>query len=383
MESIVETPRLLYLDGLRGIAVVIVYLNHFAAAFFPAIIFGQKVLLHASWEKAFYNTPLGIITDGNYAVYLFIAISVFVMLRKTYGVKLKLRIMPLVGRYLRLMLPILASTLLAYILLRISSGEFLTAAGLSHSSWLAVQWPLMPSIWKALQQGLFGSIWIGAKTYNSNLWMFEYIWYGSLVAFGIGPLLRWPKIRVVFYIAGLILTFTNLFSAFFVGALLCHFQEQLRSISKKLPGIKGLALIFLIIGIALGSVPSIIGDMPGYYGSLLKAITVFPFFINISHFVAASLTLLAIFMSPQIQNLLSRRLLVSMGRMGFSIYLLHVLLITSLASWLLVHMTSLPYLSAICWVFIITSFAVGVVSILFYLMIERPTERFSRWVASR
>ncbi len=375
--------RLLYLDGLRGGAAVIVYFNHFAAAFFPAIIFGRESMVHVPWERAFYATPLGFVTNGNFAVHLFIALSAFVILRKVGQASFTPRLTMLVGRYLRLMLPIAASTLVAYALMRWSAGVHASAAQLTLSPWLAWQWPVQPEFFGALRQGVWDALWMNASTYNSNLWMIHYIWYGSLIVLCIGAFVRWSWARVVVYTVGLFLTWTTVFSGFWMGALLFHFYERIHDRVKQLPNRSALAVFLLTFGILLGSVPIVIGDIPSVYTLLTRVPFSLPVFINSLHLVGAFFTLGSVLVSPRVQDMLSVRPLVSLGRLGYATYLLHPLLITSLASWLVVQLVAVPYQIAVGWAFLITTVALVGSSILFQRFVENPSKRFSRWVASR
>lgn len=375
--------RLLYLDGLRGGAAVIVYLNHFAAAFFPAIIFGRESMVHVPWERAFYATPLGFVTNGNFAVHLFIALSAFVILRKVGQASFTPRVTMLIGRYLRLMLPIAASTLVAYALMRWSAGVHASAAQLTLSPWLAWQWPVQPEFLGALRQGVWDALWMNASTYNSNLWMLHYIWYGSLVAFGIGAFIRWPRARVVLYVLGILLSWQTVFASFWVGALLCHYQEKVQAFFRALPHSNVLALCFLVFGAVLGSIPSFIGDIPTAYQFVFRLSGRFDLLANASHIFGAGMVLIGVLCSPAVQHFLSSRPALALGRIAFASYLLHVLLICSVSSWLLVHLTNVPYTHAVSWTFVATTLALLVTSTLFTRFVERPTQRFSRWVASR
>jgi peptidoglycan/LPS O-acetylase OafA/YrhL len=383
MQHPATSKRIPYLDGLRGIAAVIVFLNHFAASFFPAIIFGRESMIHAGWERALYATPLGILTNGSFAVHLFIALSAFVLLRKVYLSSTAPRALALIGRYLRLMLPILASSIIAFILLRLSGGVHVAAAEVSGSPWLQGQWPAVASFWEAMRQGVWDTMWVNASTYNSNLWMMHYIWYGSLVAFGMGAFVRWPRFRVPIYLLGLVLSWNTVFVSFWFGALLCHYYSAVQAYVQKMPRSDALGFIFVLLGILLGSIPTFSGNIPTAYQLLQHLDVPYSVLVNCAHSLAVALSILGILLSSRMQKFLSTRVFLFVGRVSFASYLLHVLLISSLASWLMVHFVSLPYQLAAGWTFLTTTVVLAVTSALFNQFIEKPTERFARFIGSR
>ncbi len=375
--------RLPYLDGVRGVAASIVYLHHFAAAFFPVMVYGDAALAHAPWEKLFYQSPVGILTSGNYAVHVFIAISAFVLLRKVYEGSTAIRLAEVARRYLRLMLPIAASSCIAILLLNQSDGAHTLAAHITRSPWLVGQWPASASFWMALREGVWDTLWVQASTYNSNLWMMHYIWYGSLAAFTIGAIIRWPWVRVLVYCIGLLLTWTTVFAAFWIGALLLHFSKRLLTLPDRFRGMNGVGVALLLVGVVLGSVPTLLGDMTNTYSSTVRTLLYTPNFSNVAHFLGAGCTLLAILLSPGLRSALQKPVLLALGRIGYASFLLHVLLISSLSSWLIIHFSSLPYHFAVGWTFLITTIVLVGSSILFQRFIEKPSERFSRYIASR
>jgi hypothetical protein len=57
-ETTRDTPRVAWVDGLRGIAAMQVVLLHYACVFLPAIGFHESSLAHFGWESAFVRTPL-------------------------------------------------------------------------------------------------------------------------------------------------------------------------------------------------------------------------------------------------------------------------------------------------------------------------------------
>ena len=103
--------RFAALDGLRGIAAIVVVFHHFLCAFLPQFVPGLTD--HTSWLV---DTPLGLLVNGHFSVYIFFVLSGFVVARAAVKSSDPFYVnIPL--RYLRLALPATASVIMAWGLL--------------------------------------------------------------------------------------------------------------------------------------------------------------------------------------------------------------------------------------------------------------------------
>ncbi len=98
-------------------------------------------------------------------------------------------------RYLRLMIPALASIMLAWLLITLGLSHNAQAQAITQSSWLAQMWNFTPNFFDALQQGTWGIFATGEDSYNPVLWtmMFEFI--GSMIFFFVLSLFGGMKHR--------------------------------------------------------------------------------------------------------------------------------------------------------------------------------------------
>ena len=72
------------IDGLRGIACLIVLMGHSVACIFPAIYFGNSYQQHSSIEAFVHGTPLNLLFNGSAMVMIFFIISGYLMNNKSY-----------------------------------------------------------------------------------------------------------------------------------------------------------------------------------------------------------------------------------------------------------------------------------------------------------
>ena len=259
--------KLAHLDGLRGLAAVVVVMHHFACAFLPAAVFGGAVAAHFSLERAIYSTPLQLLVAGNFAVCIFFALSGYVLSHKFF-------ITHDAGharsgaakRYFRLMPPILASVLISLAVFRLGLTYHLPAAAISGSSlWLAHLWPAGVGLREAIGQGTYGALTGKADTaiFNNVLWTMKIEFFGSFLVFGFLALFGNARSRWVVYLALVSLFWNSYYLAFIGGLALCDFSVN--QPKRRLSGVT-LALAGLT-GLLLGAAP-IIGATPTIYSQL-------------------------------------------------------------------------------------------------------------------
>src|SRR5690242_18301747 len=118
-----QSGKVQYLEGLRGIAAMQVVLLHFVTGFMPSAVADI-------WP------PLRIMFDGHTAVYVFFLISGAVLTPSfarpgSFTVKLAKRVV-------RLSIPVAGATAVATALLVLLPDAHRQAAAITHSAWLAM-----------------------------------------------------------------------------------------------------------------------------------------------------------------------------------------------------------------------------------------------------
>lgn len=118
--------KLPYIEGLRGIAALMVVLGHLSLAFYPAILSGSFSQIHTHYAIEFLvmSSPLNLIINGNLAICIFFILSSFVLSYKFFESPCyELILSAAIRRYFRLAIPVFFSILLAYIFMRLSLFE--------------------------------------------------------------------------------------------------------------------------------------------------------------------------------------------------------------------------------------------------------------------
>ena len=180
--------RFPYLDGLRGIASVAVFLWHNFLSFFPGAVSPDIPLRSRLLEVTVFQSPLNLLFAGDFAVYIFFVLSGFVIsikhFRGNYSNALKSSFL---RRYVRLMPPAIVTILVSYAILKCGLMYNNAAAQLTKSWWLTLNWrDVNVDLRNALWMGLYG-MWSrgisASEQFNSNLGTLFIELLGSLIIF--------------------------------------------------------------------------------------------------------------------------------------------------------------------------------------------------------
>lgn len=181
--------RVSALEGLRGIASILVLAHHFILGFSPRY---HGILAETNTDKALVGTIYFALINGTGAVVLFFVLSGFVLTRRFFmkgsmdGLDVKF-----VSRFPRLAVPILCSLILSYCLFNTGAMKFSDAAQISGSDWLSkfayggLDQQYKPSIVEVFQSGLWDTLVLGKAYLNTNLWTMKVEYWGSLFVFAI------------------------------------------------------------------------------------------------------------------------------------------------------------------------------------------------------
>lgn len=135
MTSASKIGRDSHLDGLRGVAALVVVATHSLAAFRPHLVFGTPT----DWSSwLFLRTPLAILTNGFGAVAVFFMLSGFVLTKKYFVATPSLGMFAedVSKRFIRLYLLALPASLAAVALMLAELYSNAAAALVSQSDWL-------------------------------------------------------------------------------------------------------------------------------------------------------------------------------------------------------------------------------------------------------
>jgi peptidoglycan/LPS O-acetylase OafA/YrhL len=341
-KDLVETThsrKQIYIEAVRGLAALLVVFTHFMMAFYPSAAYGAKYQAHGEWEKLFIQTPLSILLQGEFAVCLFFVLSGYVLSLPYFGPGSRDNnhlLAASIKRPFRLGGMVIFSELVAFALLYSFGFYNVEVSKVSFSNpWLYDNGsPIRSSLGQFLLD-ITTSPFAKGTLYNSPLWTIQLELYGSFLVFGLLLLFRKSAWRVLVYIAALVYFRNELYQAFIIGIIFCDVHQTGPKLVTRL---KMPILIWplLMAGLLAASYPHYAAD--GLAGTMYGH---WPRLHGIGggySMIGATLIFAALLLNPALQEILSKPLFAFCGRISFSVYAMHFLLLGSFTSWLFLRL---------------------------------------------
>ena len=324
--------RLTQLEGVRGLAALIVVAWHFVWAFAPWELGSVAGLSSADGVV---GNPLLAAIDGPAAVGLFFVLSGFVLplgFLRSGNTRIVLNMAA--KRWLRLAGLSLLSVLLCYAMFRLGLFQFRAAGKVTHSAWLATYGSgaphghLHPSLGRAVREGLVGAFVQNSDSVEPGLWTMRHELLGSFVSLGVA-LAMWNR-RGLTAGAILLLALTTAplldpwLIPFIAGTGLAWLSCR-RSLRLRWPA----AMASIAVGLFLFGYLEPRGAYAGF--AVLQDSAGYRYDRILVHTLAGLLVLLGLLGNESFGRALSVRPLLALGRLSFPIYLFHFPLLCSLA----------------------------------------------------
>jgi peptidoglycan/LPS O-acetylase OafA/YrhL len=372
--------RILYFEGLRGIASLIVVFHHFCLAFYPAAVTKALTETHFNSNREFllYNTPLGIFIAGNFAVYLFFILSGIVLTLQYIESKDKLEKLTEISitRYFRLLPAVLFCNVLVFFLLTWHWNFTKEASEITKSLWwLKGFWTVTPNLNEALEQSFFGMFSTNyPQSYNPALWVIAYFFLGTFLVTGTLALFGGLRRRYYMYAILILILSHTFFYPFIVGIWIADFffnKDKAKVRNNKMD-----LLLLFFLGIYFGSYPIFTDNtlLSGTIYEVLPKITLLDEF-GLYHALGASLIVISIILSNTLQKIVSFRIFTFIGKISYSLYIFHIIMIGTLCSYVFLQLSPLShYNKSFLIMFAITFPLVILSSYLIHRYIERSGE---------
>lgn len=327
-----ENKKLIYLDGIKGLGCVIVFLCHFVFAFYYGMYHYQPESCHlpGNLDIIIGKSPLNLLFNGNTAVRLFLILSGYTLCLGFFRTRDKSRLVSSAKRrYLRLMPPVLAVNVMIWLCMVLGLYQNGPAAELAGSvEWFAGFNSFVPSFLSMLKESLFGCFLFGTNDYNGVLWTLQMLFLGAYLDYLLAYLVSHLRWRYVIYgILAVALLRTD-FLGIFLGYVLCDFMHTEWKWRKVLCSSKTVNWILLVMGLYFMSYPS---AGFGYEGTVWG---ILPFvFVNYYHIFGVLCFVFAVLNLELVQKFFSGKIFGYLGRISYSLYLLHFLVIATFGAW--------------------------------------------------
>jgi len=320
MTRLQKSGRLVPLEGLRGIAAIIVMLGHMVRGLVPPG--------HGKWE-GFHQLHRWLL-NGGAAVTVFFVLSGFILSLPFAGDRSLWRVLiALIKRWPRLAAMTTLACLVSWGMIVLSQDAYKHAAVVTGNAWMASHFnaPLKDreiSWVEALREGLYRVFLFGDNKFDSPLWTMRIELFGSFAIFLAAPILfrlrRWSWRLAVIGAAMAAVGATgplSYFSDFLVGAALgMLFSEG------KIPKFSN----WQALGMALAGLYLFCFSAAETHAIHAPIKALLPASES-AHFVwdvSAALIIMVLLGNPALCAIFSKSWALWLGRLSFPIYLLHV-----------------------------------------------------------
>ena len=369
-------------DILRGLAACVVLIHHFLLIFYPALFTTLPEHAHTPdyTEAGLAYSPISFLWNGHFAVSIFFVLSGYVLSLPYFANhdhaspgKNALQ------RYPRLILPVAASVLIAWILLRANAFSNISIAQVytKNEFWFTNLWRIQPGFFDALYEAFLQAPFYGDTfEYNPVLWTITVEFLGSLLVFALLALTGSARNRVILYIVIAALLYKSHLMAFVVGTALADYRYSrfFRSLNRyAVP-------LVMLCGLHGGSFHWIKFLNPGEWGVIMHMTD---HLARNVYTISAALLLLGTINRTEIRFTMPVRLGSGLGKISYGVYLLHLIVIGTFSCWMFQQLSSLQlsYHQRVVLTFFGTCLVTFTAAYLFYRLIDRPAIRFARYIA--
>lgn len=339
-----EQKRITWIDGLRGAASLFIVFHHFIMGYYPAAYKGAEGVPHLQKgvETAFSQSLPGFFVTGDLWVSVFCLISGFVIAYQVFHMKDEKQFSSsLLKRYPRLMLPVFALSVMVYIMLHLNLFYNNPASLLSGSEWLAQFYQDKTTLYDLFFSSIVDTWIVGMSTLYSNaFWMLAELFAGSFMAYILAAMGKGMNRNMLYVYIGVVLMYLSTNSRltdFALGVLAAYVVEQFGERIKKHKKACICAGIFMLAAaVVFGAYP--VGHEPDNAYRILNHLPKRLNPVYFYHMLAAGLLLMSIWLLEPLGKALSKKPVLFLGKISYSLYLVHIPVIYSLSAWILVKL---------------------------------------------
>jgi peptidoglycan/LPS O-acetylase OafA/YrhL len=356
-------PKIEFIEGLRGVAAMQVILLHYFAAFLPVLarVGGSP---HYAWEVAIARSPLFALIDGYSAVYLFFLLSGFVLAGSFTRANSSFSAL-LSKRFVRLFLPVCAAFVMSALLVALVPDFRAASFARSQSVWgaslyhhvmplraLVTDGGLMSMLFGYDGSSIFSALTMLPKALTSlqinasvdpPLWTIHVEFWGSLLvlvlAFAYRRLPR-PVFWMLFTAAAFVVG-TSHFFLFMMGFLAYLFHQLLLRKNSRIWAVSSALMIASGLYICTFKDVGVVTLAFSWLNSLTKFAAYSDFHWQSE--AGATLIFLGVLGNPWARSVFSNRLTLWLGKLSFSVYLLHFPILFTIGCAVFFACASLPY----------------------------------------
>lgn len=304
-------------ESLRGLACLAVVFSHLSLTFFPQLHnFENSHLPKFEIFDWIHNSPFGFFYSGTGAVFVFFVLSGYVLsltMMSSKDIELKLK-KSFLKRYPRLAIPAIISCILFWFVFYFRVDLSLV------SEWFFNTGNFKLNFFSAIYSGAIDSFIFGRSEYNGVLWTMQIELFGSFLIYLLCYFYKKKSlIFTLFFLFFSLLASIFVSKIFFLGILSFVFGMLIQLYVRSIPDFLGVSL--LLFGLYLCGAHN---DSYSYlfFSNFLNSNT----YTALNFFGGLFITL-SVLKTNIMLKVLDREFLIYLGKISFSIYLIHIIII--------------------------------------------------------
>lgn len=332
-----KDERLDFIDSLKGMAAIGVFLCHWSCSFIPGLYFDDRS--NTLFERAWRGSPLNILTNGNIGVQIFFVFSGFLITWRIFENQID-RGSYILKKYTSLVKVVIPAVTFAFILMKLGFYFNLDVVGIDYDYYrfLSQYNTFEPSI-KSYLLDIIKTFFRGSE-YNGPLWTIPhellgtvYITFVSSFIFHIESSSK-RKLTYILSIIPLIFYDTEV-CAFVFGGLVYDCYQGLdvdnsgtRRLISKISYNRYLRFGIWVVGLYMACITNrpLIGMWKVLEGKVIG--------IDLIRAMGVAIVLYCILLSERIKRLLSKNLFIGLGKVSMYIYVFHWPIILSIGCYI-------------------------------------------------
>jgi peptidoglycan/LPS O-acetylase OafA/YrhL len=322
--------RIKWIDGLKGLASVLIFLHHFILAFYPAMYYGSSVPSHLfGIEYLLTDSPLMSFFGGHFLVCVFLMLSGIVLsIQSKKIVTIKQLFTTIIKRYLKLSIPLFIVSMVVFFMLKANLFYNLETAKITLSPWLELFYTELPNLSKVIITSFY-EVWIfGDSTFSNAFWMLYILFYGSLLTSITRYLINKNVLNRYLIYSILIVYFIytkDLLLNFVFGMIIADLIQDY-----KIKENTSVSYVFLIVGAILGGFP--FGIIPTHFYRYFLLLPDYFSSENFIHTLGALFVIIGISSISKLQIQFNRKLIQTVGKYSYIFYLIHIPILFSFST---------------------------------------------------
>ena len=309
-----KVERIKWVDGVRGIMILLVMLGHYLLAFTSKdgyIGYGSNYSEEELLKVFFDNLPSSLLFNNSFPLYVIVLLIAFIPAYKFFKEQNEESILRQAKkRYLRFMIPTFLAFVINFVLYRLGLLFNVKVGQILNNVWLQEMMILYPSFLKLLYEGLI-LVYVKGSSFISVSWIMGYLFIGSYITYAVLLLFGRLKNRIPVYIGLFIFFFVydQMYLNFVMGIIAADII-----VNKEEKNAKALnpfvALFLIVFAYLISGIPDVV--LPGMLQSYtLSAIGSCIFIVIVSQ-------------TKSFHKFLENRVLEVISNYSFSAILIHI-----------------------------------------------------------